>query len=179
MRYRAEECVYATAASAACKMRSAFVAAGVAISSVAAQAPFPVVTPTQLRQLLQRQGDTLVVVNLWATWCTPCLAELPLFDSLARRYVHLPVRVWLVNVDSRARRQQVLRFLARRRFQAHSLLLSYGRGDRWMDTVHPEWSGTLPATLFWRVTDSLSSLVEGEWTAAALEEHVQQYLRPQ
>lgn len=136
----------------------------------------PVLTPTELWQRLQRSGDTLVVVNFWATWCRPCLEELPAFDSLARRYRGTVLRVWLVNVDFRSQWERVRSFVARRGFTAPVFLLAYGRGDRWMDTLHPEWSGSLPATLFWRASDSVRALFEGELSFDELERYVQQYL---
>ncbi len=138
----------------------------------------PVVTPTQLRHRLERQGDTLVVVNFWATWCRPCIEELPLFDSLAHRYRHAPVRVWLVNVDERSRWERSVKpFIRRRQFSLPVLLLAHGGGSQWMGTLHPAWTGTIPATLFWRASDSVAELVEGEWTAEELERYVQQYVR--
>ncbi|MCS7170648.1 MAG: TlpA family protein disulfide reductase, partial [Candidatus Kapabacteria bacterium] len=121
------------------------------------------VTPTELRHRLQRQGDTIVLVNLWATWCRPCIEKLPSFDTLAHRYRDMPVRVWLVNVEPRAQwAVRVKPFLARRRLIAPVFLLEYGKGTRWLDTIHTEWSGTLPATILWRAADSLSVLIEGE-----------------
>lgn len=136
----------------------------------------PVVTPTELRQRLQQHGDTLVLVNFWATWCRPCIEELPAFDSVARRYRDAPLRVYLVNVDFRSQWQRVAVFVARRRFAAPVFLLSYGRGDRWMDTLHPQWSGSLPATLLWRASDSVAVLLEEELSLEELEQYVQHYL---
>jgi len=136
----------------------------------------PVVTPTQLRQRLAQQGDTLVVVNFWATWCRPCIEELPAFDSLARRYRSAPVRVWLVNVDFPSQwERRVKPFLRRRRLTAPVMLLNYGRGTQWLDTLSAEWSGSLPATLFWRASDSLAFLHEGELTLDSLQWYVQRF----
>lgn len=140
------------------------------------QEGLPVVTPTELRQRLQQHGDTLVLVNFWATWCRPCIEELPAFDSVARRYRDAPLRVYLVNVDFRSQWQRVAVFVARRRFAAPVFLLSCGQGDRWMDTLHPQWSGSLPATLLWRASDSVAVLLEEELSLEELERYVQHYL---
>src|ERR1700741_1424345 len=43
--------------------------------------------------------DTLYIINFWATWCAPCVAELPEFDALKKRYGNQPVKVLLVSLD--------------------------------------------------------------------------------
>ncbi len=59
----------------------------------------PVIGLAELEQRLQNGGDTTYVVNFWATWCKPCIAELPAFDKLARSVKGQAVRVILVSLD--------------------------------------------------------------------------------
>jgi thiol-disulfide isomerase/thioredoxin len=102
-----------------------------------ASLPFPVVTPTELRARLERMGDTPVVVNFWATWCRPCIEELPLFERLAQRSQGSGLQVWLVNVDfPQEWRRRVVPFVHRRGLRASVLLLRPSPGERWLDTLH-------------------------------------------
>jgi thiol-disulfide isomerase/thioredoxin len=139
-----------------------------------ASLPFPVVTPTELRARLERMGDTPVVVNFWATWCRPCIEELPLFERLAQRSRGGGLQVWLVNVDfPQEWRRRVVPFVRRRGLRASVLLLRPSPGERWLDTLHREWSGAIPATLFWRASLGVAELYEGELDSARLWEYVE------
>ena len=53
----------------------------------------------QLEPYLRRSSDTLYVVNFWATWCKPCVAELPHFEELYEKYKDQKVKVLLVSLD--------------------------------------------------------------------------------
>jgi thiol-disulfide isomerase/thioredoxin len=139
-----------------------------------ASLPFPVVTPTDLRARLERMGDTPVVVNFWATWCRPCIEELPLFERLAQRSQSSGLQVWLVNVDfPQEWWRRVVPFVRRRGLRASVLLLRPSPGERWLDTLHREWSGAIPATLFWRASLGVAELYEGELDSARLWEYVE------
>ena len=52
-----------------------------------------------LQQLLLRPTDTVYVVNFWATWCKPCIEELPHFEQLRARHAGGKVQVLLVSLD--------------------------------------------------------------------------------
>src|ERR1043165_4592291 len=45
------------------------------------------------------QNDTTYVLNFWATWCKPCVEELPGFDSLLVLESKNPVKIILVSLD--------------------------------------------------------------------------------
>ena len=47
------------------------------------------VTYKELKPLLQKTTDSIYVVNFWATWCKPCVAELPYFEKLNKEYAQI------------------------------------------------------------------------------------------
>ena len=47
------------------------------------------------------KNDTLYIVNFWATWCKPCVEELPNFELLAKNYQNKKVKMYLVTTDMR------------------------------------------------------------------------------
>src|SRR4051812_25019827 len=59
----------------------------------------PVIKITDLEKRINNGSDTTYIVNFWATWCAPCVKELPDFDSISRSYATRKVKVLLVTMD--------------------------------------------------------------------------------
>lgn len=111
----------------------------------------PVLNFEEFEPLMQQHNDTLYVLNFWATWCRPCVAELPSFEKINEEYADKNVKVVLVsldfveNLDSR-----VLPFLEKRNIQSSVILLDEANPNSWIDKVSSDWSGAIPATLIYR-----------------------------
>jgi thiol-disulfide isomerase/thioredoxin len=104
---------------------------------------------TQLYALLAKSDDTVRVVNFWATWCGPCVAELPHFEKLERQKGSDPLQVILVSLDFPSKLQKkVIPFVKKRKLQSQVLLLDGGDPNEWIDRVEARWTGSIPATLF-------------------------------
>lgn len=116
--------------------------------------PFPVYTDfEQLKPWLNRTNDTTYVVNFWATWCKPCVKELPYFERLEKekRASKAKTRVLLVSLDfGKELDSKLLPFVEKRRLQAQVIALLDDDYNKWIDQVSPEWSGAIPATLIYR-----------------------------
>ncbi|MBR9975001.1 MAG: TlpA family protein disulfide reductase [Bacteroidetes bacterium] len=101
-----------------------------------------------LAPLFASAGDTTLIVNFWATWCAPCVEELPYFEELTRQRGDAPYRVVLVNLDFRRQLQRrLLPFVKDRALQSTVVVLDDPDANAWIDRVDPEWSGAIPATL--------------------------------
>lgn len=102
----------------------------------------------QLNQLIHKPNDTLYVVNFWATWCAPCVKELPEFERARQAYASQKVSVLLVSMDDKADlAKKVNPFVRNRKIQSSVVLLDEPDLNAWVDQVAPEWSGALPMTL--------------------------------
>ena len=101
--------------------------------------------------LEQTQNDTTYVINFWATWCAPCVKELPYFEKLHQGTAEQKVKVLLVSLDFRKDLETKLKpFLEQRQFSASVAALVDSRQQQWIDKVDPSWSGAVPATLVYR-----------------------------
>lgn len=108
----------------------------------------PIIRFAQLKQRIDRANDTLYVVNFWATWCGPCVQELPEFETLHKTSLGRPTRVLLVSMDSKATlNTRVIPFVRKRNLQMPVVLLDEPDLETWVDQLAPEWTGALPMTL--------------------------------
>jgi thiol-disulfide isomerase/thioredoxin len=121
-------------------------------------------------QLLQRLSgkDTVYVVNFWATWCKPCVQELPVFDSLANLPdIHNKVKVLLVSLDfSEDLEKKVNPFLKRNRVRSECVLLDEVNGNDYINRFSESWTGSIPATLICSAGNSI--LLEKKLSLAEL-----------
>ncbi len=111
----------------------------------------PVIGFDQLEPRLHSRNDTLYVVNFWATWCKPCVEELPYLEKLGRQYTDRPVRVLLVSLDFKSQlTTRLLPFLKKKGIRSEVVLLHDTDADAWIPKVSDAWDGAIPVTLFYR-----------------------------
>jgi thiol-disulfide isomerase/thioredoxin len=109
----------------------------------------PVYNFPALQQVIDADNDTTYVINFWATWCKPCVEEMPYFEQLHEKYNGGKVKVLLVSLDFRSQlEKRVIPFVEKRNLQPQVVLLDAGNPNKWIDLVDPSWSGAIPATLF-------------------------------
>ena len=102
----------------------------------------------QLEPRLSTDSDSLYVVNFWATWCVPCVKELPEFEKLNELYSDKKVKVLLVSLDNpRHKESRVIPFIENHNLKSEILLLDDPRSNTWIPRVDESWSGAIPATI--------------------------------
>lgn len=148
----------------------------VACMSVA-RAGVPQIGLDELELRWKNGGDTTFVVNFWATWCKPCVAELPAFDKL-QRSMSGKVKVLLVSLDSPSERTTTVQtFVTRRNLSAEVCLLNEPRPHTWIDRIDPDWSGAIPCTLILNAKHAKRAFYERDFTEAALRSTVDEFLK--
>lgn len=125
----------------------------------------------------QQQNDTLYVVNFWATWCKPCVEELPFFEAAGEKFSGKKVKVLLVSTDMRKDlNTRVKEFVKARGLKQQVLFMNEVNGDVWIDKVSPQWSGAIPATWFINGSSGVNTLHEGGLTGEELNSLINRYL---
>jgi thiol-disulfide isomerase/thioredoxin len=90
--------------------------------------------------------NTVYVVNFWATWCAPCVKELPHFEQLNSENKN--IKVVLVSLDFKNQfESKLLPFLKKKSIKSEVVFLSDTNYNAWLPLVDKDWSGSIPATL--------------------------------
>ncbi len=116
-----------------------------------AQNTVEVMTLEEFQPVLQQNNDTVYIVNFWATWCKPCVAEMPYFEQLHAKYKEQKVRVILVSLDVyRQLETKLIPFIEKNKIQSRVLMLNEKDPNKYIDKIEPSWSGAIPATIFYK-----------------------------
>lgn len=113
----------------------------------------PIVDFEEFESVLQKHNDTTYVINFWASWCVPCVKELPYFTQLHNEIESEKSKqeVLLVSLDFTDKLGQSLYpFMQKHNLQPNVIVLDDPKAHRWIDKVSPSWSGAIPATLVYR-----------------------------
>ena len=95
-----------------------------------------------------KQNDTTYIINFWATWCKPCVKELPYFEMLHTKNRDQIIKVILVSLDFRKQLEsKLLPLLVSEKITAQVYLLDDKDYNRWLSKVDESWSGSIPSTL--------------------------------
>lgn len=122
----------------------------------------------------QNHGDTFLVVNFWATWCKPCVAELPCFEQIQEKYKNKPLKVILVSQDYRdVMESRVNPFIRKRNIRSDVWLMDESNPNIWIDQVDSGWSGAIPATLFVKPSGAYAGFYQKEFHCSELDSLIQ------
>src|SRR5687768_15374428 len=90
-----------------------------------------------------------VIVNFWATYCIPCIEEIPYFQELVKKYRKDSVELLLVSMDfEEMYPDKIKKFAEKRKFTAPIAWLDETNADHFCPRIDSSWSGVMPATLF-------------------------------
>ncbi len=98
---------------------------------------------------IQNNSDTVYIVNFWATWCKPCVAELPEFEKIDKEYKNKAVKIILVSLDFKEDvKNKLIPFIKKNKYAAEVVVLDEIDGNSFINKIDKGWSGAIPATLF-------------------------------
>jgi thiol-disulfide isomerase/thioredoxin len=116
----------------------------------------------QLTSYLHSIEAETVVVNFWATWCVPCVEEMPLFEKLNNDSDKTQLKVILVSLDFRNVLDKRLKpFLKEHNILSEVILLDDPKMNIWINKVSSDWSGAIPGT--WIIGSGKSVFHEGKY----------------
>ena len=128
-----------------------------------------------LKSLLKEENHEIHIINFWATWCKPCVKEMPQFIALAQKYPEADISLvsldFVEELDAR-----VIPFLEKKDIRLRTLLIDEMDYNLWIDLVDPSWSGAIPATLIIEPATGKRIFLEKEFENGELEEDFQKFI---
>ncbi|MEM6769902.1 MAG: TlpA disulfide reductase family protein [Bacteroidota bacterium] len=114
--------------------------------------PYPIYASfDEIEPLFNQRDGRTYVVNFWATWCRPCIKEIPLFEQLSAETNDKDLQVIMVNLDKVGDiRGKVKDFVNDRPLQLPVVAFTDNYFQGWLYRVDPSWTGAIPVTVFYR-----------------------------
>jgi thiol-disulfide isomerase/thioredoxin len=126
-----------------------------------------------LDKLLKAPENKLYVVNFWATWCAPCIAELPGFQKISKEYDPEKVSFIMVSLDFPGQVQkQLVPFLKKNMITLDVRVMTDLDYNAWIEKVDPSWQGNIPATLFFNNSRKTRFFHAGEIDESGLRKFI-------
>lgn len=127
---------------------------------------------TDLEKMIA-ESKTPMIINFWATYCGPCIAEMPAFQQLADKYSNKGLKLVFVSLDMRDDYPaKVDSFIAKRKVRHQVLWLNETNADYFCPKVDEKWSGAIPATLLINKAKGVRRFFEEEMTEEELEKEI-------
>lgn len=127
------------------------------------------------KSYFEKKDGKVRVINFWATWCAPCIKELPYFEKLNKQYKNENVEVILVSLDFPHLYEKKLKpYIINNNLQSEVIALDDPDMNSWIPKVSTEWSGSIPATVIYK--NDQRKFYEQSFTYEELETELKQFL---
>lgn len=123
----------------------------------------------ELQALITAPGDHVKVINFWATWCAPCVKEMPLFEKLGQERKDVKITLVSMDLDLDPDPAKVHKFVARKKLQSQVLILDERDPNTYIEQIEKTWTGALPATIIVNSKTGQRKFVERELHEGELE----------
>lgn len=129
-----------------------------------------------LEPFLNKKDENIYVVNFWATWCAPCIKELPYYEKLNETYSENGVEVLLVSLDFPKQYETKLKpFIKDKKLKSKVIALNDKNSNYWIPKISEDWTGAIPATLIYN--KDKRQFYEKSFTYEELETELKHFLK--
>ncbi|MGM0613012.1 MAG: TlpA family protein disulfide reductase [Bacteroidota bacterium] len=123
----------------------------------------------------QKNDDTVRVINFWATWCVPCVEEMPYFVEAEKKFSDDKVKFLYISLDlPKNIKNKVVPFIDKQGLQGDVVLLDDPDANTWINKVDSSWSGAIPATVIYKGNNKY--FIEGSITLNEIDNQISQRL---
>lgn len=136
----------------------------------------PIVKWDWLESKLKQETDTVYVINFWATWCKPCVEEMPDLLKANKSFKDQPVKFIFISLDFKQDAEKRVDPFIRKRRMTDAVLLDEPDYNKWLAKVDKSWQGNIPATLLLRNAKKKRIFIANELKEGEAEANVQKLL---
>lgn len=154
---------------------TAIISVTISLASLPAQKIEKIGIP-ELEKILASPADELHVINFWATWCPPCVTELPYFEELSKEYKDKGVRFILISLDFPSQIEtKLIPFLNKNKITADVRVMTNLDYNSWIEKVDESWQGNIPVTLLFNNSKKIKYFHPSEVTEKELTGLITKY----
>ena len=123
-----------------------------------------------------KKSNSPVIINFWATFCKPCIEEIPYFHKMVKEYEKQEVKLLLVSLDMPEQFPKIRSFAVKRKYTAPIVWLDETDADYFCPKVDVGWSCTIPSTLFINNKTGYRNFFEDQISIKQLEKEINSML---
>lgn len=128
------------------------------------------------RQLLVQQKGKIVLVNLWATWCKPCVYELPALEKLHQKYQDQNVKVIALSIEGKTKADTLVRpFWKEMNLTMDNYIISDTNPSPLINTFDKMWLGVVPTSYIFNQEGEKVETITGTLSYEDFEQKIQSY----
>jgi thiol-disulfide isomerase/thioredoxin len=125
-----------------------------------------------------KKSETPVIVSFWATYCVPCVKEIPYFQELVKKYEESGVKLLLVSLDfEESYPDKIRKFSDKMKFNSPIVWLDEINADYFCPKIDSKWSGVMPATLFINNKSGYRTFFEEQISRIKFEEEINKMIQ--
>jgi peroxiredoxin len=130
------------------------------------------ITADGIKDLVKNNSDKLRLINVWATWCGPCVKEYKEFITMNRMYRGRDFEFISISADDPAKKDKALKFLKSEQSSATNYIFNIDDKYKLIDAVDPNWQGALPYTLLVEPGGKIVYSKQGQIDPAELKKRI-------
>lgn len=128
-----------------------------------------------LKELLANKSDKLLLLNVWATWCGPCIIEYPEFIIMQRMYGNRDFEFVSISADKIENKDKALAFLKKKYSAVRNYIFSGKDSYALIEAIDPAWNGALPYTMLIEPGGKVVYKIQNSINALALRKMITEH----